>query len=118
MEISGLEGYWGVNYSVEACSHCVKVGLVVFLLKRELTHMATITWSMWVIPEDLGNFSPPKRRKILGSKNSRLSASSFGSRPLVNVAISKVWNIYDTFQAFIFGDHSVYNHGHLIKIFN
>jgi len=26
----------GVNYSVEACGHCVKVGLVVLLLKREL----------------------------------------------------------------------------------
>ncbi len=26
----------GVNYSAEACSHCVKVCLVVLLLKREL----------------------------------------------------------------------------------
>ncbi len=25
-----------MNYSVEACGHCVKVGLVVLLLKREL----------------------------------------------------------------------------------
>jgi hypothetical protein len=36
VEISGLEGRWGVNYSAEACSHCEKVGLVVLLLKREL----------------------------------------------------------------------------------
>jgi hypothetical protein len=36
VEISGLEGHWGVNYSVEACGHCVKVCLVVLLLKREL----------------------------------------------------------------------------------
>jgi hypothetical protein len=36
VEISGLEGLWGVNYSAEACSHCVKVCLVVLLLKREL----------------------------------------------------------------------------------
>jgi hypothetical protein len=38
VEISGLEGHWGggVNYSAEACGHCVKVCLVVLLLKREL----------------------------------------------------------------------------------
>jgi hypothetical protein len=36
VEISGLEGHWGVNYSAEACGHCVKVCLVVLLLKKEL----------------------------------------------------------------------------------
>ena len=61
----------GVNYSVEACSHCVKVGLVVLLLKRELDSLTeSLRWwwsgwppllvTMWVIPEDLGNFSPKK----------------------------------------------------------
>jgi len=32
---------------------------------------------MWVIPEDLGNFSPKKGEKSWGAKNSRLSASNF-----------------------------------------
>jgi hypothetical protein len=32
----GNIGHWGVNYSAEACGHCVKVCLVVLLLKREL----------------------------------------------------------------------------------
>ncbi len=37
VEISGLEGHWGLNYSAKACDHCVKVwNLVVLLLKREL----------------------------------------------------------------------------------
>jgi hypothetical protein len=36
VEIIGLEGHWGVNYSAKACGHCVKVGLVALLLKREL----------------------------------------------------------------------------------
>jgi hypothetical protein len=87
----------GVNYSVEACSHCVKVGLVVLLLKRELDRLTEcLRWwwsgwppllvSMWVIPEDLGSFFPQKRRKILGSKNSRLSALNFReSPPKINV---------------------------------
>ena len=35
----------GVNYSVEACGHCVKVGLVVLLLKRELDSlMECLRW--------------------------------------------------------------------------
>jgi hypothetical protein len=60
----------GVNYSVEACSHCVKVGLVVLLLKRELDSLTEcLRWwwsgwppllvSIWFIPEELGNFPPP-----------------------------------------------------------
>ncbi len=60
MEISGLEGHWGVNYSAEACSHCVKVCLVVLLLKRELDSLLEcLRWwrsgwppllvTMWVI---------------------------------------------------------------------
>ncbi len=63
----------GVNYSVEAYGHCVKVGLVVLLLKRELDSLTECLrwwWSgwpplrvtMWVIPEDLGNFSPKKEK--------------------------------------------------------
>ena len=74
----------GVNYSVEACSHCVKVGLVVLLLKRELDSLTeSLRWwwsgwppllvTMWVIPEDLGNFSP-KKEKNLGEQK----FSSFG----------------------------------------
>ena len=65
----------GVNYSVEACSHCVKVGLVVLLLKRELDSLTeSLRWwwsgwppllvTMWVIPEDLGNFSPKKEKNL------------------------------------------------------
>jgi hypothetical protein len=38
---------------------------------------------MWVIPEDLGNFSPKKGEKSLGAKNSRLSASNFRESFLV-----------------------------------
>ena len=82
----------GVNYSVEACSHCVKVGLVVLLLKRELDSLTeSLRWwwsgwppllvTMWVIPEDLGNFSPKKGEKSWGAKNSRLSASNFRESP-------------------------------------
>ncbi len=74
----------GVNYSVEACGHCVKVGLVVLLLKRELDSLTeSLRWwwsgwppllvTMWVIPEDLGNFSP-KKEKNLGEQK----FSSFG----------------------------------------
>ncbi len=45
VEISGLEGNWGVNDSVEACGHCVMVGLVVLLLKRELDSlMECLRW--------------------------------------------------------------------------
>ncbi len=79
MEISGLEGRWGgnkwprrplgVNYSAEACGHCVKVGLVVLLLKRELDS-----------PEDLGNFSPKKEKNLGELKFARLSASNFCGR--------------------------------------
>ena len=65
----------GVNYSVEACSHCVKVGLGVLLLKRELDSLTeSLRWcwsgwppllvTMWVIPEDLGNFSPKKEKNL------------------------------------------------------
>ena len=92
----------GVNYSVEACSHCVKVGLVVLLLKRELDSLTECLrwwWSgwppllvtMWVIPEDLGNFSPKKGEKSWGAKNSRLSASNFP-------------NVFSV-KLFLFGDH-------------
>ena len=84
MEISGLEGHWGVSYSVEDCSHCMKVCLVVLLLKRELDSLPEfLRWclsgwppllvTMWVIREDLGNFSP--RRKILGGAKIRTSFS-------------------------------------------
>ncbi len=69
----------GVNYSMEAWVHCVKVGLVVLLLKRELDSLKECLrwwWSewppllvnMWVIPEDLGNFSPKKGEKSWGAK--------------------------------------------------
>jgi hypothetical protein len=58
-----------VNYSAEACGHCVKVGLVVLLLKRELDN-----------PEDLGNFSPKKEKNLGEQKFARLSASNFSSR--------------------------------------
>ncbi len=80
----------GVNYSAEVCGHCVKVCLVVLLLKRELDSLPECLrgwWSgwppllvtMWVIPEDLGNFSP--RRKFFGEqKFARLSASNFCGR--------------------------------------
>ncbi len=65
----------GVNYSLEACGHCVKVGLVVLLLKRELDSlMECLRWwwsgwppllvTMWVIPEGLGNFSPKKEKNL------------------------------------------------------
>jgi hypothetical protein len=37
---------------------------------------------MWVIPEDLGNFSPKKGEKSWGAKNSRLSASNFRESPV------------------------------------
>ncbi len=68
----------GVNYSAEACSHCVKVCFVVLLLKRELDSLSECLrwwWSgwppllmtMWVIPEDLGNFSP-RRKKFWGAQ--------------------------------------------------
>jgi len=61
--ISGLWGHWGENYSAEACSHCVKV---VLLLKRELNSLpeclqVCIQWwwsgwpplqaTVWVIPD-------------------------------------------------------------------
>jgi hypothetical protein len=69
----------GMNYSVEACGHCVKVGLVVLLLKRELYSLTeSLRWwwsgwspllvTMWVIPEDLGSFSPKKGEKSWGAK--------------------------------------------------
>ncbi len=69
----------GVNYSAEACGHCVKVGLVVLLLKRELDSLTEcLRWwwtgwppllvTVWVIPEDLGNFSPKKGEKSWGAK--------------------------------------------------
>jgi hypothetical protein len=44
---------------------------------------------MWVIPEDLGNFSPKKGEKSWGAKNSRLSASNFRQSPLSFVVIWK-----------------------------
>ena len=81
----------GVNYSVEACGHCVKVGLVVLLLKRELDSLTECLrwwWSgwppllvtMWVIREDLGNFSPKKEKNLGEQKFARLSVSNFCSR--------------------------------------
>jgi hypothetical protein len=36
---------------------------------------------MWVIPEDLSNFSPKKGEKSWGAKNSHLSASNFRKSP-------------------------------------
>jgi hypothetical protein len=86
----------GVNYSVEACSHCVKVGLVVLLLKRELDSLTECLrwwWSGWapllVTTWVWVNFLQ-KRRKILGSKNSRLSASNF--RGLARLFFFFWWN--------------------------
>jgi hypothetical protein len=63
VKISGLWGHWGLNYSSEACGHCVKVwNLWVLLLKRELDSLLECLrwwWSgwppllvtMWVIPD-------------------------------------------------------------------
>ena len=78
----------GVNYSVEACSHYVKVDLGVLLLKRELDSLTeSLRWwwsgwppllvTMWVIPEDLGNFSPKKEKNLGEQKFARLSVSNF-----------------------------------------
>jgi hypothetical protein len=83
----------GVNYSAEACGHCVKVGLVVLLLKRELDNLTECLrwwWSgwppllvtMWVIPEDWGNFSPKKEKTLGEQKFRHLSASNFCGRVL------------------------------------
>ena len=86
----------GVNYSVEACSHCVKVGLVVLLLKRELDSlMECLRWwwsgwppllvTMWVIPEDLGNFSPKKGEKSWGAKIHVFRCRIFANRSFLLV---------------------------------
>jgi hypothetical protein len=69
----------------------VKVGLVVLLLKRELDSLTECLrwwWSgwppllvtMWVIPEDLGNFSPKKEKNLGEQKFACLSVSNFRSR--------------------------------------
>jgi hypothetical protein len=40
---------------------------------------------MWVIPEDLGNFSPKKEKNLGEQKFARLSVSNFRGRVFNNV---------------------------------
>jgi len=92
----------GVNYSAEACSHCVKVGLVVLLLKRELDSLTECLrwwWSgwpsllvtMWVIPEDLGNFSQKKEKNLGEQKFARLSVSNLRGRVVLLLSWYSMW---------------------------
>ena len=85
----------GVNYSVEACGHCVKVGLVVLLLKRELDSLTECLrwwWSgwppllvtMWVIPDFRIWVIFLQGEKFWGEqKFARLSVSNFCSPKII-----------------------------------
>ena len=92
LEISGLEGHWVVNYSAEACGHCVKVCLVVLLLKRELDSLPECLrwwWSGWPLGDhvgypgfrDLGNFLQGEIFLEGEQTLDRLSASNFAMLP-------------------------------------
>jgi len=93
VEISGLEGHWGVNYSVEGCGHCVKVCLVVLLLKRELDSLPEcLRWwcsgwppllvTMWVIPDfRIWVIFLQGETFLVEQKFARLSASNFANVP-------------------------------------
>jgi hypothetical protein len=48
--------------------------------------------TMWVIPQDLGNFSPKKEKNLGEQKFARLSVSNFHGRVLKSNVVEKLVN--------------------------